>query len=621
MELARLQAGTNGSLHSGVEGERDLLKMGSWANLGAVRVHVLRSMALLVLFLVNPQAAASGAPDPSRLQLAVCIAPVTDDAGPDDVFAGRVKVDCAGNQSRFREGDYWALSAPVGADREHRIASAFNTFALRSSSIWQSARTVFVLYEDGYIYSVRQDAREAGRTMQIGPDFLDLIPDRGSPIDRILWKIEGAPNIRGILVEPVLMSLTESQADSLKLTAFYAAFFGVIFALAVHHMTLWTVMRQPYQLAYTGLLVVLMVYSLTSSGVILELIPSLDSNDRVRLNVIAIGLFSCTSLHFARLFFDDCAIPKPVHRLADFSIVLVMTLCVAMAVLAPLEFRMLARTLGVGFLVLCVAAAGVLWSAWRQKSRYFRMFLFAWSLVFVSTFFRVSDILTLKPLLQWVDNSTVIAMAFEALISSVGIAHRIRLINFERDRARMLEQAAMNLADRDPLTNLLNRRAFLRQAIGRDEPQQLFLIDIDYFRGLNESVGHDGADDILVAVSNAVESVAPSEALVARLGGDEFALLCPVEADLAADTILRKIRSLSTPNGIVVSASIGTCIGSTLSEADWRELYRTADLALFDAKSAGRSRSHHFNLGTPGSAQPLPVGADFRFPRKRSAAE
>jgi diguanylate cyclase (GGDEF)-like protein len=621
MVLALLLAVANASLHFGSEGERELIEMGSWANWGAMGANALRLLALLGLLFGMFPAQASEAGNGARTRLAVCIAPLTDDDRPSDLFSGKTAVDCAGNQTRFGEGSFWALSEPVGADGENHIDSALNLYALRSSGIWQSARTVFVRYEDGYVYAARQDARQAGRTMQIGPDFLDLIPNRSSPIDRILWRIEGAPNIRGVLIEPVLMSLNESHAENLKLTMLYAAFFGVIFALAVHHMTLWTVMRQPYQLAYTGLLIVLMIYSLTSSGVILDLIPSLDSNDRVRLNVIGIGLFSCTSLHFARLFFDDSPIPKNVHRLADFSILLVMTLCLAMAFLAPLEFRLMARLLGTGFLILCTAAAAVLWSAWRQKNRYFTMFLFAWSLVFVSTFFRVSDILTLKPLTQWVDNSTVIAMAFEALISSVGIAHRIRLINFERDRARQLEQAAMNLADRDPLTNLLNRRAFLRQAIGRAGPQQLFLIDIDYFRRLNESVGHDGADDILVAVSRAIEAVAPSEALVARLGGDEFALLCPVEADLAADTILRKIRSLNTTTGAVVSASIGTCIGSTFSEDDWRELYRTADLALFDAKSAGRSRSHHFNKGMPAIAIPQPAGAELRVQRPRSAAD
>src|SRR3546814_20294269 len=67
----------------------------------------------------------------------------------------------------------------------------------------------------------------------------------------------------------------------------------------------------------------------------------------------------------------------------------------------------------------------------------------------------------------WIDNSTIASMAIEAMLSSVAIAYRIRLLSRERDTAIRQEVAARALADTDPLTGLLNRRAFLREAIDR----------------------------------------------------------------------------------------------------------------------------------------------------------
>ncbi|MFX7784946.1 diguanylate cyclase, partial [Acinetobacter baumannii] len=80
------------------------------------------------------------------------------------------------------------------------------------------------------------------------------------------------------------------------------------------------------------------------------------------------------------------------------------------------------------------------------------------------------------------------------LISSVGIAYRIRLLGRERDEARAQELAARALADIDPLTGLLNRRAFLHRAIGRPGAQTLLILDIDHFKAVNETIGHDGGD-------------------------------------------------------------------------------------------------------------------------------
>src|SRR3546814_18642857 len=88
-------------------------------------------------------------------------------------------------------------------------------------------------------------------------------------------------------------------------------------------------------------------------------------------------------------------------------------------------------------------------------------------------------------------------MAIEAMLSSVAIAYRIRLLSRERDTAIRQEVAARALADTDPLTGLLNRRAFLSEAIGRAGAQTLLLADLDHFKPVNATIGQDAGEEVL----------------------------------------------------------------------------------------------------------------------------
>jgi diguanylate cyclase (GGDEF)-like protein len=146
------------------------------------------------------------------------------------------------------------------------------------------------------------------------------------------------------------------------------------------------------------------------------------------------------------------------------------------------------------------------------------------------------------------------------------------------------------LADTDPLTGLLNRRAFLSQAIGRTGEQLLLIIDLDHFKRVNETLGHDGGDEVLRVFARMLRTSVPQGTLVARIGGEEFAVLTPVDTPVEPEAVLARLRQMRMPFDIQVTASIGTCRGTLASEVEWKALYRIADSALFDAKSAGRDR-------------------------------
>lgn len=119
----------------------------------------------------------------------------------------------------------------------------------------------------------------------------------------------------------------------------------------------------------------------------------------------------------------------------------------------------------------------------------------------------------------------------------------------------------------------------------------LLIADLDHFKRVNETLGHDGGDEVLRVFARALRQIVPAGALVARLGGEEFAIVTATAEPVEADAVLERLRTTRMPFDLTVTASIGTCSGPLADEVDWKRLYRGADAALFEAKSSGRDRA------------------------------
>jgi diguanylate cyclase (GGDEF)-like protein len=167
-----------------------------------------------------------------------------------------------------------------------------------------------------------------------------------------------------------------------------------------------------------------------------------------------------------------------------------------------------------------------------------------------------------------------------------------------RDSERRLEQMAYH----DGLTGLANRRLFnddlkaLHARSQRREPFSLLLIDLDKFKQVNDTQGHDAGDALLCAVAERLSGAVRDIDRVARLGGDEFAvLLTNVGQRQDVEIVCRRILdSLGAPvlhRGLALRASASIGVASCPLDADTPEdLYKLADVALYRAKEAGRDR-------------------------------
>jgi diguanylate cyclase (GGDEF)-like protein len=119
---------------------------------------------------------------------------------------------------------------------------------------------------------------------------------------------------------------------------------------------------------------------------------------------------------------------------------------------------------------------------------------------------------------------------------------------------RSLYAQERNLSRTDTLTGIPNRRAFLEsleieknRARRYDHPLTLDYVDLDHFKQLNDTLGHNTGDELLRVVANAMKLDVRQVDVLARLGGDEFAVLLPETGRVAASAAFGKLRSYWTP--------------------------------------------------------------------------
>ncbi len=164
-----------------------------------------------------------------------------------------------------------------------------------------------------------------------------------------------------------------------------------------------------------------------------------------------------------------------------------------------------------------------------------------------------------------------------------------------------LERELTDLAYHDPLTGLANRVLFsdqVRRAValphGSGGIVGVLFVDVDDFKVVNDAMGHDTGDQLLIAVAQRLTAVLRPSDTAARLGGDEFAVLIedasPSYVEHVADRIVRTLAEPVVLGASLVSASASIGVATTLDASASGDLLRQADLALYVAKGAGKGR-------------------------------
>ena len=203
-----------------------------------------------------------------------------------------------------------------------------------------------------------------------------------------------------------------------------------------------------------------------------------------------------------------------------------------------------------------------------------------------------------------------LVVALSLMVSTVVWLQYVAAVLLRRDLTNANQALASKQAEllftstHDELTGLVNRREFVRLALAElaraarvPGPTSLIMVDVDFFKKINDRYGHPAGDEVLQQVANTLTAGVRAVDVVARMGGEEFVLLLPNTDGEGAMAVAEKIRAnlanaplqlRSTQLGVTASFGVsGLPLGQSGTLED---LYAAADQALYAAKNNGRNR-------------------------------
>jgi diguanylate cyclase (GGDEF)-like protein len=174
------------------------------------------------------------------------------------------------------------------------------------------------------------------------------------------------------------------------------------------------------------------------------------------------------------------------------------------------------------------------------------------------------------------------------------------------------------LAATDALTGILNRRTIevetmrqLAQVRRSGDNVAIMMIDVDYFKQINDRYGHPAGDEVLRRLAHLMRSVVRGNDYVARYGGEEFCILLPVTSESQAAALAERLRRLYSElsidwNGTLLQSTVSIGVAdSRQAGTDLETLIKAVDTALYQAKHQGRNRVVRFSEGVETSGRTM----------------
>jgi diguanylate cyclase len=316
----------------------------------------------------------------------------------------------------------------------------------------------------------------------------------------------------------------------------------------------------------------------------------------------AIVFFICLA-HIAALLFTrsflklDSNFPN-IHRL--FSVFIMLEIANIALLFADYSagLRMAACMLVLIDLTIVGVGAASLWRGFMPA----RFFMAGWGVFMAGTVLTLLADAGILPQVAHIRYASQIGSLFEAIVLSLGLASRIQSMRMEKEQAEALMMLSKKQAESDFLTGLYSRRyivghfdAMHTRSVNR--PVSLLLMDIDYFKRINDTFGHETGDLILKQFASVIRGVLPAKGIAGRFGGEEFVILLPdhdiYEARGAAEQLLEAVRTFPFRIGdssYPCTASIGVAEWRRHERESFESCVRRADNAMYDAKRTGRNR-------------------------------
>ncbi len=388
---------------------------------------------------------------------------------------------------------------------------------------------------------------------------------------------------------------------------------GALLCLLVYSLTQWVAARDNLFLAYALVIGSTGLFFFANSGLGPQHLWGdhewLNSNLPVLLILIAI-VGACW---FIELVLEISRLQPWLARALRVVLVVagLSALAFAVGLMSYPTVLRLATALGPLPMLLAIPAA---WRRARSGERIGTYMLVGWGAYAMATLTMVALLRGWVGANAWTVNAFQVGAMFEAAMWMRVIALRIEGLQSSAQRAHVERDMLRTLALTDALTGLPNRRSlfeFLERALERSSPQHLtavYLLDLDGFKPINDRLGHEAGDEVLVGVAQRLQSLLRGVDVVARLGGDEFVVVASgLGGDVDAEALGRKLLGSCDEPFIAggQSCRVQLTIGYALAPLDGQTaacLLRCADAAMYAGKQAGR---HCLRRGEPNPAPAL----------------
>lgn len=518
-----------------------------------------------------------------------------------------LRFSCSGSPANYQQGSLW-LRTPLEGPGARRGDVTLMVHQSRFDRL-----AVAFSYADGTTRWQQVRAGDYGAHWRTGGQILFEAPERGAALTAVTMRFDRLSGHQ--FIHARLIPKAEAAMQSAGMAAAVGAALTLLLISCIYSLSLAFAVRRQYlawQAAWSG---TMLLWGALWSQIHLAFVPGLAGTVTTQICTFLACLAIALATVSAVMAVDRGRVPKWL-RAGTLVLGLGVGLAgIPLALIRGSSLGLLGDVLGLVVLADLVAVTVYLGWAWRRGSVEARDFLAAWGLpMAILALIHVIDVEDGF----WGGGSkllVLVAATWQALWLAAAATRRLGHLRIERDHARTAAAKAQQLARRDPLTGLPNRRGFvesvtplLERARADNLPAALLLVDIDRFKSINDIYGHDAGDVVLCGIAHRIERWEGPMCTVARLGGEEFGLLTigmeGIILGRFAESIRRGIAACDHSETVgerLVTASVG--VAEVRPACDFQQLYRLADEALYDAKRGGRNKvivQRHYDM--PGRA-------------------
>ena len=521
------------------------------------------------------------------------------DASPAAILVQRSAFDCGTKKFQKATDHLWIVVDVSAAE------GALAAPVLRARLARQGAISVHVLDADGTLrsntYPVKVQ-REHWRSPSAGAFALTDAPTQ---VPQTLLIGVSQPWDPANWFDLQIMSGATDAAIHDQTRMLSALFCGLLFAPLMVNFVLFALLRRRFVLFHGGAVTAMLVTQLAWSGLAFDLLPGFDMVQRSVVGHLAISL----AISALGMLIHDLCEPEKLGRWGRRALVVAcssnVVITAAVLILSPRLPLIGSYLFHAGILLVVATGMTTLTIASVRGSKIAMVQLvglFTGMLIVMSRSARALGLVEGAPVM---DIGMYAALFAEASATAMIVGYKALLLRRERDVALKEHTELRALANTDPLTGLPNRRAFIRaygEHLENADLQtmrwSLLVLDIDHFKRVNDTLGHDAGDLALRQLSDIIDRTCLNFDLCGRFGGEEFVLLAAtLQAEggwLFADTLRERVAthrfgSRAHPIGRM-TISVGLIDLDPALDTSFEACFAAADRALYKAKAAGRNR-------------------------------